>query len=187
MGVLDKLVSAVTPEASAEDRAQSRAKALALAGSDNNHWLALTVEHHRQIEAGFDAVKAAAGADARRAAQKALALVLTGHSLAEETVLYPAMALSDQKSHSGIAFTEQSAAKVQLAALDDLEPASQDYMDKLEHLRAAVAHHIHEEESNWFVKLNETASAGKQAQLTQRYQEEFKRYTGTDGSKTLAA
>ena len=178
MGVLDKLVSAVTPEASAEERLKSRGKALALAGNDTGHWLFMTVEHHRQIEAGFDAVKAAAGAEARRAAQKALALVLTGHSIAEETVLYPAMALSDQKAHSGVAFTEQSAAKVQLAALDDLEPVSQDYMDKLEHLRAAVAHHIHEEESNWFVKLHETANPGKQAQLTQRYQEEFQRYTG---------
>ena len=84
----------------------------------------MTIEHHQQIEAGFDAVKAAAGADARRAAQKQLALILTGHSLAEEVVLYPAMALSDQKAHSGEAYTEQSAAKVQLAALDDLEPAS---------------------------------------------------------------
>ena len=182
MGVLDKIVSAVTPEAGPEERAQARAKALALAGNGGSHWLSMTVEHHRQIEAAFDSVKAAAGAAARRAAQKELALVLTGHSLAEETVLYPAMALSDQKAHSGVAFTEQSAAKVQLAALDDLEPVSQNYLDKLEHLRAAVAHHIHEEESNWFVKLHDTVSSEKQTQLTQRYQEEFERYTGGDGA-----
>ncbi len=182
MGVLDMLLSAVTPEASPEDRARSRAKALALAGNGNGRWLASTVVHHKQIEAAFDAVKAAAGADARRSAQKRLALALTGHSLAEEAVLYPAMALSDQKAHPGVAFTEQSAAKVQLAALDDLAPASQDYMDKLEHLRAAVAHHIHEEESNWFMKLHDVASPDKQVQLSRRYQEEFQRYTSGSGA-----
>lgn len=181
MSVLDKVVAAVTPEASDEERTKARGKALEIAGGRD--WLALVIEQHRQIEAGFAAVKSATSADARRAAQKQLALVLTGHSLAEETVLYPAMALTDQKAHSGAAYTEQSAAKVQIAALDDMDPMSQDYLDKLEHLRAAIAHHVYEEESKWLPKLHETAAGnGKQAHLTQRFQEEFTRYMGSGSS-----
>lgn len=188
MSMLDKVVAAVTPEASDEERAKARSKALEISGGGSNDWLALVIDHHKQIEAGFAAVKSASAADARRAAQKRLAVVLTGHSLAEETVLYPAMALTDQKAHSGAAYTEQSAAKVQIAALDEMDPMSQDYLDKLEHLRAAIAHHVYEEESNWLPKLHETAAKdGKQSHLTQRFVEEFKRYVGSGNDATSAS
>lgn len=179
MSVLDKIVAAVTPEASDEDKAKARAKARAAAGASG--WLAQVLDHHEQIEALFAAVKAANSATARRAAQKQLAGLLTGHSIAEEVVLYPAMALSDQKGHSGEAYTEQSAAKVQTAALEDLDPMSTDYLDKLEHLRAAVSHHVYEEESEWFPKLREQ-DATVQAKLSRRYREEFERYMGAEAN-----
>ncbi len=174
MSILDKVVAAVTPEASDEDRAEVRAKARQRSAS--SEWLGMVLDHHQQIEAAFAAVKAAGTATEQRAAQKRLALILTGHSIAEEAVLYPAMALSDQKGHAGAAYTEQSAAKVQTAALDDLEPLSQDYLDKLEHLRAAVAHHVYEEESKWFPELSDVGDPSVQARLTARYSEEFERY-----------
>ncbi len=176
MSVLDKMVAAVTPEASDEKRAEARQKARASAGP--NSWLAMALDHHVEIEEGFAALKAAASAGARRSAQKELATLLTGHSNAEEAVLYPAMALSDQKVHSGAAYTQQSAAKVQAAALEELEPMTKDYLDKLEHLRAAVFHHIYEEESNWFPQLLKEVDTAGQGRLTRRYQEEFKRYMG---------
>ena len=176
MRILDKMVAAVTPEASDENRAQARVDARNLA--QGSGWLEMVLDHHEDIEDAFDAVKEATSAPARRAAQKELALLLTGHSIAEEVVLYPAMALSDQKAHSGEAYTEQSAAKVQTAALDDLEPMSQDYLDKLEHLRAAVAHHVYEEERTWFPELRKIADSTLQGKLTRRYSEEFERYMG---------
>jgi len=176
MGILDKMVAAVAPEPSDEEMAEARRKARAL--SKGGGWLSSVIDQHEQIEAAFELVKAARSATARRTAQKQLALLLTGHSIAEEAVLYPAMALSDQKSHSAEAYTEQSAAKVQTAAFDDLEPMSQDYLDKLEHLRAAVAHHVYEEEHEWFPKLRAIADSRKQTHLTKRYLEEFERYTG---------
>jgi len=37
-------------------------------------------------------VKAASTADSRRAAQKRLGVLLNGHSMAEEAVIYPALA-----------------------------------------------------------------------------------------------
>jgi 2-methylisocitrate lyase-like PEP mutase family enzyme len=179
MSVLDKIVAAVTPEASEEDKANARAKARTDAGGSG--WLAQVLDHHEQIEQMFGAVKEASSANTRRAAQKQLAALLTGHSIAEEAVLYPAMALTDQKGHSGEAYTEQSAAKVQTAALEDLDPMSEDYLDKLEHLRAAVSHHVYEEEKEWFPKLREQDTA-MQAKLSRRYREEFERYMGAEAN-----
>jgi len=177
MGMLDKVVAAVTPEASDEDRAEARGKARALSAGDD--WLGMVLDHHEAIEAAFAAVRSASNESARRTAQENLAGLLTAHSIAEEAVLYPAMALTDQKSHATEAYTEQSAAKIQTAALDDLKPMSQDYLDKLEHLRAAVAHHVYEEESTWFPALWKTCDASKRAKLSGLYQEQFERYAGT--------
>lgn len=177
MSLLDKVLATVTPEADDEERQAARAAARTLSGGSG--WLAQVLDHHEQVEAAFVAVKDASAPTSRRAAQKKLATLLTGHSIAEETVLYPAMALTDQKSHSGEAYTEQSAAKVQTAALDDLDPMSEDYLDKLEHLRAAVAHHVFEEEHKWFPMLRKVEDATFQARLTKRYGEEFSRYMGS--------
>ena len=95
-------------------------------------------------------------------------------------MIYPAMALTDQKGHAGVAYTEQSGAKVQLAALEDLDPMSQDYLDKLEHIRGAGAHHVYEEEGSFFPALRDSAEATMQGKLTRRYREEFDRYMGSD-------
>jgi NADH dehydrogenase/NADH:ubiquinone oxidoreductase subunit G len=173
MGLLDKAVAAMSPEATPEQRAAARAHARSLGKSG---WLSMVLDQHEATEAAFVRVKAAGSATTRRVAQKALSVLLTGHSLAEEAVLYPAMALHDQKAHSGEAFTEQSAAKVQIAALDELEPMSQDYLDKLEHLRAAVAHHVYEEESEWFPALRGMGDTTMQTKLSRRYREEYERY-----------
>jgi hypothetical protein len=90
------------------------------------------------------------------------------------------MALTDQKAHSTAAYTEQSGAKVNLAALETMDPMSQDYLDKLEHVRGAVAHHVYEEEDKWFVELSQAGDAALQSRLSARYAEEFDRYMGPD-------
>ncbi len=184
MTILDKVIAAVTPPESDEARAEARAKARAAAGGGG--WLAMVLEHHLQIESAFAAVKTANSAAEQRAAQKQLALLLTGHSNAEEAVLYPAIALSGEKADSVKAYTEQSAAKVQLAALDDLEPMTQDYLDKLEHIRGAVEHHVYEEEGTWFPQLRQSADAAMQGRLTQRYTEEYERYMGSGGGASAS-
>jgi hypothetical protein len=43
-----------------------------------------------------------------------------------------------------------------------------------------VSHHVYEEEGNWFLELKEKVPEDEQAQLTQRYQEEFERYVGDE-------
>ena len=180
MSVLDKVIAAVTPLESEEERQSARTQARQAA--NEAPWLARVLEHHQQIEAAFAAVKAAADASGRRSAQRWLGTLLTGHSLAEEAVLYPAMALGDQKGHATAAYTEQSGAKINLAALETLEPMSQDYLDKLEHVRGAVAHHVYEEESKWFPQLAAQGGSALQMRLSARYTEEFDRYMGPDAA-----
>jgi hypothetical protein len=175
MSILDKVVAAVTPLESEEERAEARAKARNAA--TDGDWLSLVLDHHLQIEAAFAAVKAATDAPSRVGAQKRLALLLTGHSIAEEAVIYPALVKADEEAHSTKAYTEQSAAKVQMGLLEDLDPMSQEYEDKLEHIRGAVAHHVYEEEGNWFVDLKNKLPPSDQTKITFRYQEEFSRYT----------
>jgi hypothetical protein len=176
MTIVDKVVAAVTPPESEEARAEARKKAQSLATAGD--WLSLVLDHHRQIEAAFVAVKEASSAEKRVSAQQALALVLTGHSMAEEAVLYPALVAADEKGHATKAYTEQSAAKIQMALLETMSPMTQDYLDKLEHIRGAVAHHVYEEEGTWFLELKEKATAEEQERLSQRYQEEVSRYLG---------
>ena len=53
-----------------------------------------------------------------------------------------------------------------MALLEKLEPLSEEYMDKLEHIRGAVAHHVYEEENNWFVDLKQKAPLSEQDRLT---------------------
>jgi hemerythrin superfamily protein len=121
---------------------------------------------------------AATTVDARRHAQKRLGTILTGHPIAEEVSLYPAMVGHHQVAHSELAYQEQSAAKMECGLLEELDPLSEDYQDKLEHIRGAVAHHVYSEEGTWYPDLVETAPAEVQAKLSARYRAEFERYMG---------
>ena len=176
MSVLDKAIAAITPPESEAARAEARSEAEAAATSGD--WLSQILGHHREIETRFAAVKAATTPDARRAAQKELALILTGHSIADEAAIYPALAADKQVGHAELAYQEQSAAKMEMGLLDRLDPMSEDYLDKLEHIRGAVTHHIYSEEGTWFLELAKDIDPSEQALITKRYSEEFARYMG---------
>jgi hemerythrin superfamily protein len=178
--MLDKVVAAVTPMESDEKRREARSKALAAAGT--NDWLSIILQHHEQIEAAFDTAKASRDLAGARRALKELALILTGHSNAEEAVIYPALAWCGEKGSASMGYTEQAAAKTQAGELEFMDPMSQEFAEKLEHLRGAVLHHMYEEESSRFLELKEKMPEARQAQLTQRFREEFERYVGSDAS-----
>ena len=176
MSILDKAIAAITPPESDEARAKARAKAESLAKPGD--WLSQILAHHRQIEAQFAAVKAATDAMSRRAEQEKLGVLLTGHSIAEEAAVYPALAADHQVGHAELAYQEQSAAKMEMGLLERLDPMSEDYLDKLGHIEGAVAHHVYSEEGTWFASLAESADAADQALITRRYAEEYERYIG---------
>ncbi|HEX4709485.1 hemerythrin domain-containing protein [Phenylobacterium sp.] len=180
MSLFDKAIAAVTPPESQQKRDEARAKATAAA--EPGDWLSLVLDQHRQLESSFAAVKSASDPASRTAALKKLGVILTGHAIAEEAVLYPGLAQAGEKGHAEMGYTEQVAVKMQMAALETLGPMSSDFLDKLEHIRGAVAHHMFEEEGTWFLELKQKAPADVQARLTQRFQEEFDRYIGDDAA-----
>jgi hypothetical protein len=177
MSIVDKALGAITPPESESDREEATRKARAAAQAGD--WLSMVLDHHQQIRAAFETCRTAGPGAARVKAMKALALILNGHSLAEEVVLYPALAKAGEKGHAGQAYTEQTTAKVQMAELERIDPAAQDWLDKLEHIRGAVLHHAYEEEDKWFIELKQKYD--DQAFLTERFSEEFERYAGAGG------
>jgi hypothetical protein len=182
MSLIDKVVAAVTPPESEEKRREARAKARAAAGQ--NDWLAQVLQHHEQIEALFDAARATQDVTSRLQALRELALVLTGHANAEEAVIYPALVHFDHKSHGMAGYAEQAGAKANMGELEYLDPMSSEFLDKLEHIRGAVAHHMYEEEGDRFLDLK-SLPASDQARLTARYMEEFDRYADSGHESVL--
>ena len=176
MSIFDKVASAVMPPESAEDRAEARRKAEAMAAECP--FLADVLDHHRQIEQAFVAGLSANDAVSRTAAVKRLAAILGAHANAEEAVLYPAMADNHEKGHAGMAYQEQAMTKIQLAKLEMIEPMSQEWNDKLEHIQGAVAHHMYEEEGTWFPELIEQIPEAQHQHVIKRFREEFDRYSG---------
>lgn len=174
MSVIDKALAAITPAPSAERRAEATAAAREAAAPGD--WLSAPMDHNEAIRAAFQTGREAVADEARLAARDALALVLNGHSLAEELVLYPAMARHGHKGQAGLAYGEQTAAKMLMAELEMIAPDSQAWLDKWEHVEGAVLTHMYEEEHGWFLHLK--AHAEDQDRLKIRFLQKFDRYVG---------
>jgi hypothetical protein len=140
-------------------------------------WLSCALEHHDHIRAAFEMARLAPPGGARVAAMKGLAVILTGHSIAEEAVLYPALVVVDAAKHAQTAYAEQTEAKIQMAQLERLSPLGPDWLAQLEQIQAAVLEHMDNEEGTWFLEIKE--GHPEQAKLTAKYREEFERYTRT--------
>lgn len=176
MSLLDKIAATLAPPESDEARAEAHRDATALAA--DNQWLARVLSHHEDIERGFATALGATSEAAARQAVKELGVLLTAHSIAEEVALYPVLVMKGHKVHATEAYEEQQMTKVQLAELERLGPLSQEWRDKLEHIRGAVLHHIYREESQWFPEIIKEASATDRAMLDARFSEEFDRSMG---------
>jgi hemerythrin superfamily protein len=184
MSFLDKIADTVMPAASDEDRAKARREAQSLAREGD--WFSLVIDHHRQIESAFADAFAAGDAAGRTGAMKRLGLILTGHSDAEETVLYPALA-EIERARTAMAFEEQAMAKIQMAKLEKIDPMSSDWKEKLAHIQSAVEQHVYQEESSWFPKLQEKTPESERTRLTARFREEYERYAGHDAGMRASA
>jgi hypothetical protein len=144
-------------------------------------WLYLILEHHLELEAALAAVEDATDADDRTIAFKEFAVLLTGHSIAEEAVIYPSLSANSETGHADVGYSEQAMVKMQMAALEKLDMMGSDFEEKLEHIKGALQHHMYEEEGNWFMDLKTKATAQDQEAMTARYAEEFDRYVGDLG------
>ena len=184
MSFIDRLASALAPAASKEDRAEARRKAEALGAREE--WIRLIVEQHKQIETLVSQAATATGADARRKAMREFERVLTGHATAEETVLYPDMAEFSGKTHAGMGYEEHAMTKIQVAKLEKLDPMSDEWGEKIDHIRSALEQHMYQEEGSWMPDLAEKLPQTDRTRLTERFVEEYERYCG-DGSARQGA
>jgi hypothetical protein len=178
MHLLDQAIAASAAAHNQMRRTKARSKAADL--GRNCPWLRLVVAHHEQIEDAFAAVHAARGAAARRRAERQLAALLTGHAVAAEAVLYPAMAAARQWAHAVAACDAQSRFKAILARLAASDPESADYDAELATLEHAVTWHILDEEGSWYPALARSGDAALQARLADRYNDAFERCTAPD-------
>lgn len=174
MSILDKIVAAVTPPETDYERQEARD--IARRKADKAPWLRMVLDHHEQIDGAFEQVKASSSAGQRLVALRQLTELLTAHSIAEEGVIYPALSDNGETGHATMAYTEQSAAKMQIGLLAHMDPMSQDFMDKFGHLEGAVKHHVYQEECKWFIDLIDDAPQADHDWISERYAEEFNRY-----------
>ena len=174
MSFIDRLVAKVTPLKSDETRLRARENARTQALPDGV--VQLIIDDHNRIERAFEAVRSASNAENQRLAERELATLLNGHAVAEEAVFYPELVDNSQHGAAFMGYEEQAATKVQLALLSKLEPLTQDYADKLEHIRGAVTHHMYQEENSWLVTLERDLLTDDQARVRARYEEEMSRY-----------
>lgn len=181
MSFLDRLAAAVTPAASDEDRAEARKRFEELA--TEAQFVGDILEAHKKIENLFGAAaKASDRATAKRAVED-LAVLLTGHSMAEEAVIYPQVSELSGKTDAAMAYEEQAMAKVQMAKLQDMTPLSDEWHEKLEHIRSAVEQHVYQEEHSWFPELVESASFEQRGEMSRKYREHFDRYCDDGGNE----
>lgn len=178
MSILERLIAAVSlPES---ENAREDARTMAREAATPGDWLAQILEHHLGLEQAFAALKGASDSTTRTAAFRRLGILLTGHAIAEEAVIYPALAQRRIKANSGIAYDEQAVIKVQMALLEKLDPMSREFINKLGQLEGAMTHHTYCEEGAWFLDLKREVSAADQLMMTERYAEEYYRYVGDD-------
>ncbi len=140
-------------------------------------WFELIQCHHGLIEAAFDAVIASSDRPLDTCQQRfrRLALLMTAHCVAEENVIYPALALHGLQSESDKLYLDQAHAKVMTAVLDLADDkGSTDWLDKAQALKTVVMTHAkNDEEADLFPRLMAELDATTAIKLSAAYRREF--------------
>jgi hemerythrin superfamily protein len=150
----------------------SVAKAQASGGT----WFDMVKDHHAMIGATLDKILATSDGQARERAylQKQLGYLLTAHSVAEENVLYPALARMGMVAASDQLYIEQAHAKVGNSDLEVSPKGDSSWLTKVSGMRTAILHHAKdEEEGDLFPKLMQAASPAMNALMTVDYARQF--------------
>ena len=184
MSFLDKIAATLAPAATDKQRMEARQKAEQIGASEP--WLDMIVQQHKQIESLIDQAISGSDANSRRTALKQFELILNGHSNAEEVIVYPDIAVESSKAHAGMAYEEHAMTKIQVAEMEKLDPMSQEWGDKGEHIRSALQQHMYQEEGSWLPELADKLSTTEKQRVTQRFTEEYERYTGSGQSGTMS-
>jgi len=173
MSILDRIASTLTPTASEQQRLEARRELEKLAVGQT--FAEDILAQHRRIEQLFVETRSTTGAGARAAVSE-LALLLNGHAMAEEAVIYPEVSENSGKVHAGMGYEEHAMTKVQLAELQKLDPGSQQWLEKLDHIEGAVQQHIYQEESSWLPDVIRNAPAADRQRMSAGFREYFDRF-----------
>ncbi|AEG93257.1 hemerythrin domain-containing protein [Ramlibacter tataouinensis] len=154
-------------------------QAVAQTAAAKGDWLSMIKAHHALIAKSFDELMAS---EKRTYLQRdrlirAIGYQLTAHSVAEENVIYPALAMAGMTSESDKLYLDQAHAKVMNAQMEMATRANRegkDWMAPAKSLQAAVLKHAKEdEEGNIYPKLQQKLDAAMNKMLTADYQREF--------------
>jgi hemerythrin superfamily protein len=153
--------------------------AVAQTAAARGDWFAMIQAHHAMIAKSFDALMAS---QSRTYLQRdrMIAMIgyqLTAHSVAEENIIYPALAMAGMTAESDKLYMDQSHAKVMNAQLELAAKANRSgtaWMEPARMLQAAVLKHAKEdEEASLYPQLKQKLSPEQNALLTAGYMREF--------------
>ena len=128
-------------------------------------------EDHRAVEAIFERIQKARGADARAKAFHDLEAALTLHATLEEGIFYPAVAsLPDVEALDRVAEAVEAhgAVKGLLAEIAATSPRAPGFLAKCEALRIVVSGHVEEEEGDTFPRARKLLGSDRLAALGRR-------------------
>ena len=127
----------------------------------------LLVADHEKVEHLFDEIERAQTPDQRRGLVAQLDAELTRHTRAEEEVLYPFLRrhLPDGERLMNEAEHEHDEAKQALVDVVTYDPSTGDFQGALDKLKKLVSHHVEEEESEIFPKLQQSTDSDQLTEL----------------------
>ena len=146
------------------DAAEDRAQAEQLPEGDV---IRILLEQHAQVRELFSRVKESPAGERQQPFDELRAL-LAVHETAEELVLRPK---ADGEAWQAVARdrnAEESEANQVLAELEDLDPASEAFLAKLEAFETAVDQHAEAEEREEFPRVLQALDADERARLGKR-------------------
>jgi hemerythrin-like domain-containing protein len=164
--------------------------------------IAFLMQQHRQVEADFKAYERATTDDEKQALASKICLALKVHTQIEEEILYPPAheKLADEDLVDE-AYVEHEGAKRLIADIEAMSPGDHCYDAKVKVLSEYIKHHVKEEETELFPKVEKALGAEALATLGESMEALFEvlqaqevdvllersRRTGEDGARNAAA
>ena len=143
---------------------------------DRGDWFQMVRDHHAEIDTLLRQMETTRGPARRAEHLRRVATALTGHSIAEEVVLYPMIEILGVKRDSEALYDEQQDAKVLIARLDAMPKAGPEFLREFRAMADAVRAHVRHEEERSYPELQRRASPAQNAKMSDDFSREFHRY-----------
>jgi hemerythrin superfamily protein len=122
--------------------------------------IALLKADHRKVEDLFAEFKAATGAAKKQALVEKICAELSGHTVIEEEIFYPACRGKVEDGLLNEGYVEHDSSKVLVAELLASAPNEEFYDAKVKVLSEQIEHHVHEEEKRSDGIFSQARAAG---------------------------